>query len=93
MSPELQLQALEEALSRLQVVIREEEPPGDSAGGLCVIRGAPTLILRPFLRPVDQIAVMAKALGRLGTEGIWLPPIVRRRVEENSLYPKAPRLG
>ena len=89
----MQLQALEEALSRLKVVIREEEPPGEAAGGLCVIRGTPTLFLRPFLRPVDRIAVMAKALGRLGTDGIWLPPLVRRRVEENSLYPKAPRLG
>ena len=85
MSPELQMQVLQEALERLEVSVREEAPPGEGNGGFCVLRGVPTVFLRPGLRPVERVAIMIDALQRLPTDSIWLPPRLRRRLDSNSL--------
>jgi len=79
------MQVLQEALGRLEVSVREEAPPGEGNGGFCVLRGAPTLFLRPGLRPVERVAMMIDALRRLPTEGMWLPPRLRRRLDSNSV--------
>ncbi len=81
------MQALLEALERLEVKVREEAPEGDGDGGFCVLRGTPTLFLRPGLRSTERVSIMLDALRRLPNDGIWLPPCLRCQLDANSGSP------
>lgn len=74
------IEALEAALHRLGVKLREESLPEElgSAGGLCVIRGERVVIVAPDAPPWRRAEVLLDALRQLGTEDIWLPPAIRR---------------
>lgn len=82
LAEDLPLEALEAALHRLGVRIREEAMADElaSAGGLCVIHGQRTVLLAAGAPPWRKAEVLLEALRRLDTEDIWLPPAIRRRL-------------
>ena len=78
------VRALEEALERLDVVVRSEPLPEEAriSGGFCVVRGKPTVFVAPDAPETERIAVLVDALRRLPTTEIWLPPAVRALLED-----------
>jgi hypothetical protein len=84
------LSALREALERLGVAVRQEKMPEEAAinGGLCVIRGKITLIISPSMGAREKIELYASALRKLDSESIWLPPIIRKILDQNDMSSK-----
>ena len=78
------LDVLERALGRLGVRLVEEELPEEAHidGGLCTIGGRQVLYLSPKVPPWRRAEVLLDALRRLPHATIWLPPEIRRLVEE-----------
>ena len=76
------LRLLQDALSRLDVEVRSETMPEEAVirGGLCRVRGRSEVFLSPRASTAERVAVMLDALGKLDTDGLWLPPIVRERL-------------
>lgn len=78
------LPLIEAALAKLEVSVRRERLPDESAssGGLCMIHGRLWVIVSPEAPPWEQVAVLLEALRRLDTGAIWLPPALRDLLEE-----------
>ena len=77
---QLQLQALERALTRLGVRFLEEDLPEEARvdGGLCTVDGNPVLYISPGAPPWRRAEVLVDALRRLPHEDLWLPPEIRK---------------
>ena len=73
------LRALEELARRVGREVRVEEPwrGGPSAGGLCVLRGTPVVLLDATAPLPDRIGVLCEALGQFDLESVFLPPALR----------------
>lgn len=78
---------LEEAMSRLGIPIRRERMPEEAAigGGLCLVHGKLTVIISPSISVTEKIELFARALRKLDTESIWLPPAVRELLEKSDI--------
>jgi len=76
--------ALEGAAARLGIAIRYETMarthPRRPAGGLCLVRGQPVILVDDALGPQDRVAILAKALGQFDLDAIYLPPAVRAAI-------------
>ncbi len=75
---------IEETLERLGVVIRREALPIESSisGGLCTLRGKPTLFLGEGASPAERLAILVTALRHLDTGDVYLPPAIRALIDE-----------
>ncbi len=89
---------LEALALRLGVVIRSEPFEKGSLGGrggLCRVRGKPVIVMDASLALADKIAVLAAALGHLDLDQVYVPPMVRARIDAGragrSAVPAAPR--
>jgi hypothetical protein len=83
MTPTRVLLELEKAAARLGVVVRCE-PMEEGAGGggdLCWVRGQPQVIMDASLPVASRVAVLTRALSRFDLEAVYLPPLVRARIE------------
>jgi len=82
MPDELPMEALEGALHRLGVEVREEPLSEElgTTGGLCVIRGRRVVLVAAGAPPWRRAEVLLDALRRLDTEDVWLPPAIRRKL-------------
>lgn len=49
--------------------------------GFCLVRRGPTLIVDARLPVASQIKILARELGRMNLEGVFLPPAVRAIIE------------
>lgn len=78
-----QVEALERALIRLGVRFLEEELPDEAHidGGLCTVGGETVLYVSPTAPPWRRAEVLVSALRRLPHRDIWLPPEIRRLLQ------------
>lgn len=73
--------ALEKALCRRGVQIREEAlPAAHGRGGHFVLRGVPTVILASDGSLADRAEVLLAALRWVGPGDQWIPPAIRERL-------------
>ncbi|MGH7438761.1 MAG: hypothetical protein ACRENE_23990 [Polyangiaceae bacterium] len=97
MTPARMFAELEALAARLGVAIRSE--PFEKGvlggrGGLCRVRGKPTVVMDAALATTDKVAVLAAALGRFDLDAVFVPPVVRARIDASlagrSPVPAAP---
>ncbi len=72
---------LNEALRRLGVEIRQEQIDYGS-GGFCRLDNDPIIVYSPFLTRKKRIDLFLQALRKLDTSGIFLPPFIRDKLDE-----------
>lgn len=80
MNQALLLQELETLAAQLEVEVRYEEL--ESEGGLCRYGGKHCLIANRNLSLPRRIRLLARELGRLPLEGVFLRPSVRELLEK-----------
>lgn len=90
----LQLDAMERALTRLGIVLLEEELPDEAHidGGLCTVDGALVVYVSPTAPPWRRAQVLLNALRRLPHGDVWLPPEIRRLLQNDDFCDDAVRL-
>jgi len=90
----VRLDALERALTRLGIRLREEELPEEAHvdGGLCSVRGEMLLYISPSAPPWRRAEVLLGALRRLPHGEIWLPPEIRSLLSSDDFGEKPLRL-
>jgi hypothetical protein len=83
-SPPEILAELQKLADRLGVAVRIEPFDGKSArkGGLCKLRGAPFIVIDGGLPIMDKIGILSDALATFDLEAIYLPPVLRSRLEK-----------
>ncbi|MGQ9806270.1 MAG: hypothetical protein ACUVRP_09360 [Chlorobiales bacterium] len=74
------LTELEETAKKLGYRVRYEK--GSFIGGRCRVHQDKILVVNKFLPVEGKIATIARTLGEIGTEGIFLTPEVRKVVED-----------
>ena len=79
-----QLDALERALTRMGVRLREEELPEEASidGGLCEVGGERIVYVSPGAPPWRRAEVLLRVLRRLPHGQVWLPPEIRALLSE-----------
>jgi hypothetical protein len=77
------LDELVQAARRLGVEVRMEpfETPAAMGGGLCVVRGAHLVLIDQRAPLADRLRALARALGDLGSEAVYMAPEARELVE------------
>jgi hypothetical protein len=77
------LDELVQAAGRLGVEVRAEpfETPAAMGGGLCVVRGAHLVLIDQRAPLVDRLRALARALGDLGSEAVYMAPEARELVD------------
>jgi hypothetical protein len=94
--PALQLDALERALTRLGILLLDEEMPDEAHidGGLCTVGGELVIYVSPTAPPWRRARVLLDALRRLPHGDVWLPPEIRRLLHsEDSCDDPVPLIG
>jgi hypothetical protein len=83
-SPTRLLSELETVAARLGIDLRVE-PFEDrqlgARGGLCRVQGRPLIMMDASLPVADRISVLARALSAFDVSSIYVPPLVRARIE------------
>jgi hypothetical protein len=77
------LRELEKLARRLGVAVRFEafDPTViEGKGGLCWIRGTPTVVVDGGAPLLDKIGVLADALRVFDIEALYVPPLLRQRL-------------
>jgi hypothetical protein len=76
------LDELVQAAQRLGVEVRSEpfETPAALGGGLCVVRGAHLVLIDQHAPLVDRLRALARALGDLGSDAVYMAPEARELV-------------
>ena len=71
------------AARRLGVEVRTEpfETPAALGGGLCLVRGAQLVLIDQRAPLVDRLGALARALGDLGSEAVYMAPEARELVD------------
>ena len=81
------LDELVQAAARLGVEVRTEpfETPAALGGGLCIVRGAHLVLIDQRAPLVDRLRAIARALGDLGSEAVYMAPAARELVDRREL--------
>jgi hypothetical protein len=89
--PEI-LAELEKLAKRLGVVVRFEAFDAKTAakGGLCLLRGSPFVVIDAGLPMLDKIGILSEALSTFDLEAIYLPPVLRSRLERRRTSSRGP---
>ena len=89
MDPQHLLDELVQVARRLGVEVRSEpfETPAAMGGGLCVVRGSHLVLIDQRAPLADRLRALARALGDLGSEAVYMPPEARDLVDR--LRPRA----
>ena len=77
------LDELVQAAQRLGVEVRSEpfETPAAMGGGLCLVRGAHLVLIDQRAPLPDRLHALARALGELGSEAVYMAPEARELVD------------
>jgi hypothetical protein len=77
------LDELVQAARRLGVEVRSEpfETPAAMGGGLCLVRGAHLVLIDQRAPLPDRLRALARALGELGSEAVYMAPEARALVD------------
>lgn len=80
------LRALEDLARRVGLEVRVEEPwkGGPSAGGMCLLRGRPVVLLDALAPLPDRVEVLCEALSGFDLDSVFLPPALRARLQPRS---------
>lgn len=84
MTPDRLLLELETLAARVGVVVRIEPFGGElleGRGGLCWVRGKPLVVMDSSLSVAERIATLAAALSGFDLGDVYVPPLVRARIE------------
>jgi hypothetical protein len=83
MSPSELRSQLEGVARRLGILVRFEpfEAGTGRRGGLCKVRGETRILVDSSGSVLEQIATLERALRKLDLEGVFVPPLVRARIE------------
>ncbi|MGH7412851.1 MAG: hypothetical protein ACREKJ_01450 [Candidatus Rokuibacteriota bacterium] len=84
------LDEMVQAAARLGVEVRTEpfETPAAMGGGLCLVRGTHLVLIDQRAPLVDRLRALARALGDLGSEAVYMAPEARELVDGSR-----PRVG
>jgi hypothetical protein len=79
------LAELEKLANRLGVVVRFDafDAKLASKGGLCRVHGEQLIVIEGGLPILDKIGILSEALSTFDLEAIYLPPVLRTRLERN----------
>jgi len=69
-----------DTLERLGVTVRKEMME-DSSGGYCRLGKNPVIVYPPGLSLAKRIELFLSALRKLDTSGIFIPPVIRDKIE------------
>jgi len=85
MEPQDLLEELLHAARRLGVEVRTEpfETPAAMGGGLCIVRGASLVLIDQRAPLADRLRALARALGDLGSDRVYMAPEARELVESS----------
>jgi hypothetical protein len=77
------LAELEKLAERLGVSVRFEafDAKAIAKGGLCRVHGSPFIVVDRGLPVLDKIGILSDALSTFDLEAIYLPPVLRSRLE------------
>jgi len=80
------LDELLQAAGRLGVEVRREpfETPAVVGGGLCVLRGENLVLIDERAPLPDRVRALARALGDLRSETVYIAPAARELIERES---------
>ncbi len=83
MTPTEILAELEKLANRLGVIVRFDSFDAKSAakGGLCRVHGSSFVVIDAGLPVMDKIGILSEALSTFDLEAIYLPPVLRTRLE------------
>jgi len=84
MLPAQMLRELSDLAARIGVDVRYEVFDRyvlEGRGGLCWLRGKPVVVMDAGMPVLDKVGVLATALARFDLEPIYVPPVLRRRLE------------
>jgi len=84
-TPERVLSELQVVAARLGITVRAEPLTADlleARGGLCWAHGRPLVVMDASLPVRDKIAVLARALARFDLEAVYVPPLLRARIDQ-----------
>jgi len=83
MSPAELRSQLETVARKLGILVRFEafEAGPGRKGGLCKVRGEARIVVDSGAPLLEQIATLEDALRTMDLEGVFLPPLVRARIE------------
>lgn len=84
MGPSDILRELETVARRLGVTVRFDafdDKRGSAKGGLCRLRGQAVIVVDEAIPVVDKVAVLAEALCLFDLETVYVPPLVRQRIQ------------
>jgi hypothetical protein len=77
------LAELEKLANRLGVIVRFDSFDAKSVakGGLCRVHGSSLIVIDAGLPVMDKIGILSDALATFDLEAIYLPPVLRARLE------------
>ena len=80
------LAELEKLAKRLGVAVRFEafDAKNGGKGGLCRLHGAPFIVIDAGLPVLEKIGILSEALSTFDLEAIYLPPVLRMRLERRT---------
>jgi hypothetical protein len=83
MSPAELRSQLEAVARKVGIVVRFEafEAGPGRRGGLCKVRGEARIVVDSGAPLLEQIATLEAALRKVDLEGVFLPPLLRARIE------------
>lgn len=80
MKKEILLEELREVCTQIGYTLRFEK--GDFEGGCCILKEQQLLVVNKRFSIDRKISVIARALGELGVDGVYLKPAVRDFIDD-----------
>ena len=74
------IQELEEVVKQLGIQLRYEK--GDFDGGYCILKDQKVLVVNKKLNDARKATGLARALGEIGIEALFLKPTLRQYIED-----------
>ena len=77
------LRELERLARRMGVGVRFEafDAQATRRGGFCTLRGSPLVVVDARATTLDKVGVLCDALARFDVEAIYVPPVLRTRIQ------------
>lgn len=74
------LSGLEKVFESLQIEVRYEK--GDFAGGYCILKDKPMVIVQNNLQAAQKIKILARELAQMDLQNVFLLPALREAIDE-----------
>lgn len=74
------LSGLEKVFESLQIEVRYEK--GDFAGGYCILKDKPMVIVQNNLQAAQKIKILSRELAQMDLQNVFLVPALREAIDE-----------